>query len=315
MDERIELRAVFLGRIVIWLVVVACFSLTGSGQTLDILADNTSMVTPGPTLDGSIGPQLDLFSANNPEMSRACCCVECQHLAGKPASRCGARKPCRRLLLSKGRCIGDGWVFSIAPIGYLPWIDLETTLGNEVNIGPDDLLKNVDMGLITVFEARKGKLAIATEVVYARLTLANTQPFVRIDAEEWIVSPRLIYRSWEGDCGYFDWRAGIRVTDIDLSIVALDPAFSENIKGTNYDAVLGFGGRYQLSDRTYLRGYLDLGGGESAFILDGLVDLNYQWRPNADLNFGFRHVYWDFSGDLLKEESVYGLQYGLTIWF
>ena len=132
--------------------------------------------------------------------------------------------------------------------------------------------------------------AFVGDVIFAELetrigggTLAGD-----INLQEWLITPRLSYRIQEDEKSVVDIQAGVRITDIDVSVTAsllgtpLDVSGSERF----YDAHLGFKAAYQFSEQWQVRGGLSLGAGDSNFVAEAIVGLAYEARPNLDLIAG-----------------------------
>ena len=213
----------------------------------------------------------------------------------------------------------DSWEFSLSPYGYLPWVDLTTAGGTDVNLGLDDILDSLKMTAQFQVEARKGRWGLSTDVIYVNLDFDINGSLLRnLELKEWVVMPRVNFRAWEGDWGFFDFQAGARYTNIDVQLNAqiLGSTLSESGSAEIWDTSVGFRGNYNLSERWYVHHYAEIGAGDSDLIAQLYCDLTYRWRENADLFLGFRYVYYDFADDFaLSDETVYGPQMGARIRF
>ncbi|MEZ5582651.1 MAG: hypothetical protein R3F37_07690 [Candidatus Competibacteraceae bacterium] len=94
-----------------------------------------------------------------------------------------------------------------------------------------------------------------------------------------------------------DLTGGIRYLWLDSLIKVRVPSISRSIReddsGSNWDAVVGFRGRTDLSEKWYLTYYGDVGAGDSDLTWQALVAVNYRLE-NVDLAFGYRYLDWDF---------------------
>jgi hypothetical protein len=88
---------------------------------------------------------------------------------------------------SSGGTSSDGWKFTAAPYVLLPWMNGDVSIGssqNEVNIGPGDILSNLQFAAMGYFEAHKGKWGAGVDAVYMALGTSTDQPSANIDLNQ-----------------------------------------------------------------------------------------------------------------------------------
>lgn len=214
--------------------------------------------------------------------------------------------------------IEDSWEFSFTPYGWMPWVELETAGGTEIDLTLGDILDNLNMTAMFEMAVRKGKWEISADVLYVDLGIGLDGRILRkLDISEWLITPRVSYRAWEGDWGFCDIQAGVRYTWVDLQVsgAALGFPIVEGGSAEIWDATIGVRGRYNLNENWYLGYYVEAGAGDSDFIGQFYCDIGYRFK-SAEVFFGFRYLSYDFgSGAPLKDETVYGPLLGATFRF
>ena len=81
----------------------------------------------------------------------------------------------------------DQWEFVLAPYFMLPWMNGTTAVkGNEVNVdvGPGDIFKNLQFGVMGYFEARKGRWAVGADAIYMALGATVDKPATNVDMNQ-----------------------------------------------------------------------------------------------------------------------------------
>lgn len=182
--------------------------------------------------------------------------------------------------------------------------------GEDISIGFDTIIKNLDMSFMGGINARKGKWSLLTDVIYlsvsndidGRVSLPE-RPEIRVGADlklkGWIVTPAVAYTMLETEAASVDLLAGARYLrlkadlslNVDASLTSGGSAISES--GHVWDGIVGVRGRLNLAPQWYLAYLLDVGAGDSALTWQALVDVNYKFN-NVDAVLGYRHLDWDF---------------------
>jgi hypothetical protein len=81
----------------------------------------------------------------------------------------------------------DAWEVTAAPYVMLPWMNGNVAIGgsqNEVNVGPGDILSNLQFAAMGYFEARKGKWGAGVDAVYMALGSNIDRPSANIDLNQ-----------------------------------------------------------------------------------------------------------------------------------
>jgi len=228
---------------------------------------------------------------------------------------------------------GSEWKFALAPYLWGATIHQNIRYDNpygagqvSVSAGPKDYLKNLEFGALVAFEARKGKWALFTDVVYLDLSSQKSVveevdfpqvPIRTLDLgsktsmESWAWTLGGSYRAFESDAGTFEVLAGFRYLDIRvkthyrISGTIYDPYsnipfYAEGTlsKGKDsLDGIVGIKGRVHLgSGNWYMPYYLDVGTGSANFTWQGLLGIDYSFGA-GDLRVGYRHLDYDFGGE------------------
>lgn len=210
------------------------------------------------------------------------------------------------------------WEFDFTLKGWGPAVDLTTPGGVDVDISLGDIFDALNMTAQFEFELRRGKWALTADAIYVDLDFELDGRILRdLQVEEWIVTPKLSYRAWEGDWGWFDFQAGFRYTwaDVQVRAAALGFPIVESGSGEIWDACVGFRGRYNLNECWFIDYYAEAGTGDSDFVGELFGSVGYRLE-SMELFAGFRYITYDFSnGAPLKDETAYGPILGLRFKF
>ena len=212
---------------------------------------------------------------------------------------------------------GD-WEFILAPYGYLPWVDVTSLGGTDINLDLGEILEALKMTIMVDMEVRKGRWGFSTDLIYVNLEGAlDGRVFKTIDLKEWIVMPRLSYRILEGDWGHFDVFGGARYTDIEMNLSATLFGDPRTVVGEFHvwDYMGGVRGSNRINDDWSFGYYGELGAGDSDLIGQAAVELTRHLKSNLDMYFQFRYVYYDWGNVPLDNENVYGPQIGMRMRF
>ena len=127
--------------------------------------------------------------------------------------------------------------------------------------------------------------------------------------EEWLVTPKIGYRAFEGDWGHVDLQAGLRYTWVDVEIDGAGPHvgdFDVNKSGDVLDFLGGFTGQYNINEKWYLPFMVEAGAGDSEFVWAFFAGVGYHFEK-VDVNLVYKHLYYDFSDSApLQDETIYG---------
>ncbi|KPK35202.1 MAG: hypothetical protein AMJ65_17545 [Phycisphaerae bacterium SG8_4] len=210
----------------------------------------------------------------------------------------------------------------------------ESATGGDINIDAGDLIKNLDLGFMTVLGARKGKWSILSDIIYLNVSADNestiTVPSVpgpsiqvksEVELEGWIVTPVVGYNLMQSDTARLDILAGARYLWLasDLELNTLGPLQPRNRKisdsGDVWDGIVGLKGELALGKNWSLPFYLDIGAGETNLTWQAIGGLSYKLK-NSDLLLGYRYLAWDFDdNDVFDDMNISGPYAGLELRF
>ena len=219
-------------------------------------------------------------------------------LAGSTSTSAPAKQPA---MSNPQPTADDEWQFQFSPYFWLASLHGTAGIGNrttQVDESFSDIFHSLDFALMGLFEARKGKLVSLTDVEYVAVSDDKATPgplFSDVNAKfkVFIFDPEVGYRLFENPAkGQFvDVLGGIRVwhvsTDLDFGAGIL-PATQVQASRNWVDAVVGLRGRTALSEKVFVTGKFDLGGGGSKFTWQLFGGAGYNINPKVALIFGYR---------------------------
>lgn len=214
------------------------------------------------------------------------------------------------------------WRYRLTP--YVWGAGLEGEVGKfgrraDVSKSFSDVLEGLDAGAMLVFEARRGRYGVFSDLLYVSLSESAKVPTplgVDVAAQANVKATTFMfagqYRATEDERGYVDLIAGARYwglrTDVNVSlgsVFSVDGSTAERW----VDPVVGIKGTYHLGDRTYLTGWAMVGGFDvgSAFSSDLMVALGYKVTEQSALLLAYRRLEVDYtSSDFTFDASLQG---------
>ena len=226
--------------------------------------------------------------------------------------------PCRDLSARKSSEAGpaslssrtDGWRFAVAPYFWLAGLHGTTgTPNRNVQFSEDfsDVFGSLKFALMGVFEARKNRFVIGTDLEYVSLEDDKATPgplFSSVNAKikTFIFNPQVGYRVFDDpENGHFvEAYTGVRIWRLSTDFTfgpGILPATQVDGSRSWADFVGGLGGKAVLSERVFLTGKFDLGGGGSKFTYRIFGGLGYQLTNRIPLAFGYRVMDVDYNKD------------------
>lgn len=213
------------------------------------------------------------------------------NVAGK-----AARSPMAPQATSTGQ-----WEFQFTPYFWLAGLHGTGGIGNrttQVNEGFSDIFDVLNFTFMGVFEARKGKLLVLTDVEYVSLEDDKATPgplFSNVTAKfkTFIFDPEVGYRLYEdSDKGQsLDVLGGVRVFRVSTELnfgAGILPATQLQGSRTWVDGIAGLRGKAALSEKLFVTGKFDLGGGGSKFTWQLFGGAGYNITPKIALIGGYR---------------------------
>jgi opacity protein-like surface antigen len=210
----------------------------------------------------------------------------------------------------------DKWQFQVTPYFWLESLHGTAGVGNRtagVEMDFGDVFGDLNFFIMGTFEARKGRFFSLTDVEYASISDDKATPgpfFSSVDAgfKQFIFDQEVGYRLYsDPDNGAsIDVLGGARVwrvkTDFEFGAGIL-PAVRIEGSRSWVDAVGGLRGRAPISEKMFLTGKFDLGGGGSKFTWQLFGGAGYSIKENIALIFGYRVLDVDYN----RNNFVYNL--------
>jgi hypothetical protein len=206
----------------------------------------------------------------------------------------------------------NNWKFFVQLNGWLPDITVGTADGEDVEIGIDDIIDNLDLTLMGTFIAKKDKWSFLTDVVYLDLNFPDNQTIVDnallgmelndMGMQTWIVTPMVSYNVLESDRLSLDFMAGVRYiwleidTEIQKRILSTTSDISSSNSGDHWNGIIGVRGHIDLSGKWYIPFHFDAGTGDSSLTWQAYAAVAYRFKT-IDLTIGYRHLEFDIDED------------------
>ena len=195
----------------------------------------------------------------------------------------------------------DKWQFQVTPYFWMAGLHGTTGTTNrttELDESFSDVFHVLNFAFMGVFEAHKDKLSVLTDLEYVNLEDDRATPgplFSAVNAKvkTFIFDPEVGYRVYEDpDKGSFvDVVGGARIWHISTDFTFSPGILSGtevNASRTWVDGVGGLRGKAALTDKVFLTGKFDLGGGGSKFTYQLFGGAGYSITPKIALIFGYR---------------------------
>jgi hypothetical protein len=248
---------------------------------------------------------------------------------------------------AKAQTADDKWQWEMAIYGWFPAIGGSTSFpsngsgGPNINVTAQDVINALKMVFMGEIEARNGKWGVWSDLVYAALGASKdgTRSFtvggqpVSVDgnlgldvkATVWTLSG--LYNLDATPENTTDLLLGARLLDmkqtLNWSLVGplpgspLAQSGSASVSGNNWDAIVGFKGRYYLgADRKwFLPYYADVGTGQShlTWQVNGGVGYRFDW---GSVFATYRYLDYQFkSGNALQSMTMNGALLGVAFQF
>ena len=200
----------------------------------------------------------------------------------------------------------DKWQFQFSPYFWLAGLHGTGGVGNRttnVDESFSDVFHALNFAFMGTFEARKGKFISLTDLEYVSVSDDKATPgpfFSTVDAgfKTFIFDQEVGYRLLDNEKGAtLDVLGGARVwrvkTDFEFAAGIL-PATRIEASRSWVDAVGGLRGKMALSEKFFLTGKFDLGGGGSKFTWQVFGGAGYNLNPKIALIFGYRALDVDY---------------------
>jgi len=197
------------------------------------------------------------------------------------------------------------WQFDVAPYIWFPGIHGTVgALGHDasVHVSGSDVLSDFQGGIAGLFEARKGRLVIPIDLIYAKVATTQGIPLnelgqtaVRAEVSQGIFTPKVGYRAYDGEHLKIDALFGIRIWHEGLSLTLRPSQVGASDSATWADAVAG--GRFEIffNPKIWITASGDAGGGAASLDYQGVGVINFQPKPLLGFFLGYRYLDVDYS--------------------
>jgi len=207
------------------------------------------------------------------------------------------------LLAAPAAAQDSGWSFAFSPYLWAPGIDASvgTGLGTVgVDKNSRDVLSDLDLAFMGVFEARNGRWGLIADLFYAELSQSRATPLglffsrARIETTAKELSGYAAYRVSENERIGLDLMAGLRVSYVDLDL-SLSPGLLVgrrlSVSETWVDPVIGARARFAITDKWFATAFADVGGSgaDSDLTWQAFASLGYQFNPRWSVQGGWRY--------------------------
>jgi hypothetical protein len=221
------------------------------------------------------------------------------------------------------------WTFDAGIYAWTPSMAVKPDDGDSVKMSFSDILDNLDMTFMGVFEARKDKWSLLGDVIYMKLSdsLSGSRKLPKIpetvtgkvDAEmkAWIVTAASGYNLVDTGRYSMDLLGGARYLTIDVPLKAQIGPIERKVKpsGDIWSGIIGVRGKADLAENWYLQYYLDAGAGQkSSNTWQALAGAGYQFQK-LDAVLGYRYLAYDIDNGDLEDITIKGPYAGVRFYF
>lgn len=234
--------------------------------------------------------------------------------------------------LSHAQASPDAWQFEATPYlwaaGFSGWgrIGARTPTTN-LDASFSDVWRNLDVGAMGSFEARKGRWAIIVDAIYVQLSktsdplLGGALGTVRFRVDETILQVAGAYRVLDSQLTPVDVLAGARYTHLHADMSFSESRLLPGGAGRNgnvgwTDGFVGARAAYALSEKWSVVGYADVGTGGDRLSWQLLAGVNYNISKMVVAKAGYRIISMNYEKpDFLYDVKTAGAFLGVGIRF
>lgn len=222
----------------------------------------------------------------------------------------------------------DKWEFGAEIYLWGAGIGTTTAEGDDIDISFSDLMKNLDMALMTTLVARKDKWTLFSDIIYLDVSASDkstaniigypVKTKIDVGMEAWIVTTAGAYQVMQNENTRLDVLAGARYFWLKMPMkikIGERSSIKASPSGDVWDGVVGIRGNTNLNDKWYLTYYLDVGTGDTDLTWQAVAGFNYRF-DKLDAVFGYRYLDWDFDDDAAFQDiNVSGPYAGVRFRF
>ena len=220
----------------------------------------------------------------------------------------------------------DQWHFQFSPYLWIAGVSGRAGIGDlevEVDSGLTDPNVKLNSGFMGVFEARKNKFVLLTDIQYSNLGTERPNPGIlfssaSVDFKTFILDPEVGYRVAENaeKRRSLDVLGGIRYWHLETNLnfaAGILAARSATASRGWVDAVGGVRGKMYLSKSIFTMGKADLGGGGAKFTYQLLGGVGFHVHRKIALVAGYRAIHVNYDKDnFLFDTTLQGPIIGAT---
>lgn len=218
------------------------------------------------------------------------------------------------------------WQYGFKIYGWLPDLSGELLFelpdtGDSAEVDAEKILDALKMTFMGSFEARKGKWAVATDLIYLDLgddttksvSLPSGDSVELFDAEMglkglvWTLAGA--YTVWQDQGSHLDLIAGARNLDMDIDLKLEGHGPLETRRKLSdevrlWDGIVGVKGRFRLGEDWFIPYYGDVGTGDSELTwwVSGGIGYSFDW---GDVLLEYRHMEYDQEDDKLLQNIAF----------
>lgn len=220
--------------------------------------------------------------------------------------------------------MSDEWKFSASINGWLPDMTIKTAGGDKHTITIRDILKNLNLTVMSTLTAQKGKWGFLTDVVYMNISKGTYLPrtpsiaITNIKMQAWVVAPSVTYRFMESEDLSLNVLAGARYLYVNAPVQV---NYNKKIEQYDHawDAIVGLMGKYDLNKKWFMPFHFDVGTGEIDLTWQAFAGVGYKY-DNFDVMAGYRYLEFKFddnddAGDVFDSITINGPIVGFKYHF
>ena len=221
----------------------------------------------------------------------------------------------------------DPWKFSFTPFVWITGQEgevatLPPAAPADIDISFSDVVDSLDISLMALLEARKGRVGLFSELFYIGISedVDTPGPFyseAEFEQDFFGLTLGASYAFLQNNSSFIDALVGVRLwfldTDLELEpdlLSATKTSESENWE----DYIIGVKGRHKLSEHWYINGWGAIAiAGESDSAWDVMGGIQYLRNRKMHFTLGYRHQEVDYdNSDFLFDVEMSGPILGAT---
>ena len=188
----------------------------------------------------------------------------------------------------------------------------ESVTGQSIDVSFSDILENLDFGIMGTLEARNGPWAFFGDGIYLNISKDGDAAFgpgipasADADIKGLVATLGAGYDFVDSGQYRLNGFGGVRYLDMDTRVNLSVGGGSARVRDdfSNWDAIVGVRGQYQISDQWTLAYYGDIGAGDTDLTWQAAVGADYKF-DKWTLTFGYRHLAWEGVNDSATLEDV-----------